>query len=1639
MQLEDRSLLLSVLQISRKQTACLAAFVEYGGLRVLRHWVFSWFNKKDLDKTAKAYLTELLLQVCTRLPVNFTALLQSRVSTIFKLISNESYLGSDNIKALCKELKKEWKTSGARTEPQHAAQYMQIKAYLDTKARLRDEAAKQEAEEAAAATAAAEKEAAAALPPPALKRAPSLTIAAPSANAKAEERSAKSTSTLKSSGGDTPGASAAAAAGAARPGFKRQLSDSSKLLDVGPLQPGGVARPRKQNKIQLIDATQVKAKQQGGVVTGEASVKRAPDADADADAEMADAQAVTRGETAAAEPGKKKSILKVPKKEEAVAAAPAVSVITGKAPKPITSKVSLAVMGAVAAAASGGGGGAGGPPRMLAFGDDKKRAGKAHVFTIKWADQVQKSLREVKEFKMDDESMKVMQTATAHELHHHEPRAWRDMVKKERLNERESLQQSRLKPVDAEAASEGKENAVMTPQIPWATPRPLPKRLNADGVEADDTIESTELEAQQLRCRGVMTAGLSVPVAVPDPMGAQHLYRDLLLPNMATMVAHWLSDCKQRSAEELLVRPAAALDQQRRLARAAAWVSAPASGTVAAAAAHRAHCAEPALAARRCHRQRRCRMCRAAAAAAAGGSGWDSLKARQLRTPRQRHRAQALVVVVAEDDGDGGQRLAQPQEVFYISAADIPDTPSEVGTVIVPFNPNKPLKQIQWLAEDERDSNIDLAQQAGAPEAPIAPPALQQRPDAFGGPAAYPPQHPPAPMYGHQDPHAPQQQRYGEAPFGDQQPPPFGAPPQFPPYGQQGPPPFGDARGGPGGPRPGGFEGPPPGRQAPPFRHGGGVEGGAAAAMAGGGGGGGGGGAGAGAGAGVGGGAGGGAGGLAGGPIHPTHAREGAPPCAFWGHNVRTCRKGEICDFVHDDNNTNLTVPGGGRGRGRGRGDMGRGRGEFGRGGVRGGRGGFSSRGGRATRGGRGGSVILEEYRKQQLTERIKDLVTPSTGLNEDGEPCAKFNGFVYLGGGRKADGNYVLSVAHALDSAAVAYRAVVKGKTVDLIEIKRSPHVDAVVFRCQQPLPALTAPIPYSGGQVGNHAFMLTRRGDAEHERQLIRGVITSLKSHGTAAMVTDARDAGAPIFTPNGYFIGLMLGRSCVDNGDAAFVPAEDLYAFLWMAESVPQLPMLKDEICDFVRDDNNTNLTVPGGGRGRAGAGGTWAGGSLGLGEYRKQQLTERIKDLVTPSTGLNKDGEPCAKFNGFVYLGGGQKADGNVLSVAHALDSAAVAYRAVVKGKTVDLIEIKRSPRADAVLFRCKEPLPALTAPIPPSEGIVGRLAFMLTRRGDAEHEHELIEGTITSLKRHGTTLMVTDARDAGAPIFTPNGYFIGLMLGRSCVDNGDAAFVPAEDLYAFLWMAESVPQLPESKQQQQQQQQQQLQPQHTGAMEPVAVISAPPSSHGNLEEFHQQQLTERIKDLVTPITGYDKDGKPCAKFNGFLYLGGGQKADGNYVLSVAHALDSAAVAYRAVVKGKTVDLIEIKRSPRADAVVFRCKEPLPALTAPIPPSEGKVGRLAFMLTRRGDAEHEHELIKGTITSLKRHGTTLMVTDARDAGAPIFTPNCYFIGLMLGRSCVDNGDAEFVTAGPLCAFLWMAESVPQLPESKVRDTN
>ncbi|KAG5181870.1 hypothetical protein JKP88DRAFT_246024 [Tribonema minus] len=207
--------------------------------------------------------------------------------------------------------------------------------------------------------------------------------------------------------------------------------------------------------------------------------------------------------------------------------------------------------------------------------------------------------------------------------------------------------------------------------------------------------------------------------------------------------------------------------------------------------------------------------------------------------------------------------------------------------------------------------------------------------------------------------------------------------------------------------------------------------------------------------------------------------------------------------------------------------------------------------------------VYSEQARRQFITERVKTLVTPIVAFNSSNDPCARSNGILYLGGGEK-EGNHVLSVAHLFyPNQMMTYQAVVQGKPVDLVEVKRGTFmdVDAVVFRCQQGVPALPAPMPFDAGLIGCLVYVVAYQGDATPE--LTEGKIISwARRQGTVALDDEGPCCpGAPLLTQEGALLGLMLGSTV--NKEATFASAPVIDTFLLM--SPPQLqglPMRPEE---------------------------------------------------------------------------------------------------------------------------------------------------------------------------------------------------------------------------------------------------------------------------------------------------------------------------------------------------------------------------------------------------------------------------------------------------------------------------------------------
>eukprot|EP00953_Heterococcus_sp_UTEX-ZZ885_P017284 9676-Heterococcus_DN1.PRE.2 len=178
---------------------------------------------------------------------------------------------------------------------------------------------------------------------------------------------------------------------------------------------------------------------------------------------------------------------------------------------------------------------------------------------IVWADQKKKALREVREFKIEDMSIQlcliiisasaaaaaaasvatefkwlvsaVGSTATKEQLHHQQPKHWREMVKSERAKEGEHLHKTediklegdddtvshgtRSKSrgngskADTTADTSSISNEISTKPVcvatvPFGRPGPYPNGFCSE-PDLPVTVESHELQRQTLRCRGMMT------------------------------------------------------------------------------------------------------------------------------------------------------------------------------------------------------------------------------------------------------------------------------------------------------------------------------------------------------------------------------------------------------------------------------------------------------------------------------------------------------------------------------------------------------------------------------------------------------------------------------------------------------------------------------------------------------------------------------------------------------------------------------------------------------------------------------------------------------------------------------------------------------------------------------------------------------------------------------------------------------------------------------------------------------------------------------------------------------------------------------------------------------------------------------
>lgn len=103
---EDWSLLLTALEESRHKTACMTAFVERGGLRIIKHWVSHLHVKRGPGSLP---LIRDILRVCLHLPVTFSALHKSQVvPVILDGLENDNYLYNPTIKSLGEELRSVW-------------------------------------------------------------------------------------------------------------------------------------------------------------------------------------------------------------------------------------------------------------------------------------------------------------------------------------------------------------------------------------------------------------------------------------------------------------------------------------------------------------------------------------------------------------------------------------------------------------------------------------------------------------------------------------------------------------------------------------------------------------------------------------------------------------------------------------------------------------------------------------------------------------------------------------------------------------------------------------------------------------------------------------------------------------------------------------------------------------------------------------------------------------------------------------------------------------------------------------------------------------------------------------------------------------------------------------------------------------------------------------------------------------------------------------------------------------------------------------------------------------------------------------------------------------------------------------------
>ncbi|KAG5191225.1 hypothetical protein JKP88DRAFT_296409 [Tribonema minus] len=422
------------------------------------------------------------------------------------------------------------------------------------------------------------------------------------------------------------------------------------------------------------------------------------------------------------------------------------------------------------------------------------------------------------------------------------------------------------------------------------------------------------------------------------------------------------------------------------------------------------------------------------------------------------------------------------------------------------------------------------------------------------------------------------------------------------------------------------------------------------------------------------------------------------------------------------------------------------------------------------------------------LTQRMQNLVILIQAIDSNGGTCKTFNGVLYLGGGQQK-GCYVISVVHmpAADDA-TTYRALVQGTTVRLTQIKtgRKVNGDVVVFRCEEALPELPAPMPVAMGYAGRRAYVFARRDDATHV--LLRGKIASWELREGTISLTDHVDAcyaGAPVVTPQGILVGLLDSRSG-DNQPTAYVSIGIIDVILYA--SPPHLPA-------FPRLQGlESQVGAP-----------TTAGiKPIVVQDYASPTyeadlphlLTQRMQNLVILIQAIDSEGDTFKTFDGVLYLGGGQKKGSYVISVMH-LPAAgeAVTYRAVVQGTTVRLTQIKtgRKVNMDVVVFRCEEALPELPAPMPVAMGYAGRSAYVFARRDDATYV--LLRGKITSWELREGTISLTDHVDAcyaGAPVVTPQGILVGLLDSRSA-DKQPTAYVSIGIIDVILYA--SPPHLP----------------------------------------------------------------------------------------------------------------------------------------------------------------------------------------------------------------------------------------------------